>query len=315
MSVWVVTTVAVAIVVFLSLGGAVVVGLLIRSIGPLLAETISNGRSRDRVTSLLKRSALLVYALLLLSLLPWSVLLTTAGGMADQYFRNMVDEWMSEGELFKYLAIDKDEYFQLPLYWRQALAEITFREDGGDEALRQFISRLDIDDIETLELVAAYALTGALLVSRDAGEGSPPREISRMDLLHLEAIGIIDSVLPLNHKEIRAPTEEGDGSQTPDQLWLPGQQYGLQLRAVEPGAGTRLSFRVLTEIGTDLLQSLRRPTSLEYLCWLQRHFRARDIAAEIWSLTKEGMEEGYQLPASELPNVCESVYPRTRAGN
>ena len=60
-------------------GGAVAVCRLIRSIGPLLAEAISNGWSRDRVISLLKRSALLVYALLFLSLLPWSVLLTTAG--------------------------------------------------------------------------------------------------------------------------------------------------------------------------------------------------------------------------------------------
>ena len=307
MSVWIVTTVAVVIVVSLSLGGAVAVGLLIRSIGPLLAEAISNGWSRDRVISLLKRSTLLVYALLFLSLLPWSVLLTTAGGMADQYFRNMVDEWMSEGELFKYLAIDEGEYSQLPLYWRQALAEITFREDDADEALRQFISRLDIDDIKILELVAAYALGGGLLESRDAGEGSPSREISRMDLLHLQAIGIIDSTLPVNHKQIRASTEEGDDGQAPDYLWLNGQQYGLLLRAVEPGSGTRLSFHVLTEVGTDLLLALRRPVSLEYLCWLQRHFRARDMAAEIWSLTKDGMEEGYQRPAFELPNVCESV--------
>ena len=307
MSVWIITTVAVVIVVSLSLGGAVAMARLIRSIGPLLVEAISSGWSRDRIISLLRRSALLVYALLFLSLLPLSVLLTTAGGMADQYFRNMVDEWMSEGELFKYLAIDEDEYFQLPLYWRQALAEITFRKDDADEALRQFISRLDIEDIKTLELVAAYALGGALLESRDAGEGSPSREISRMDLLHLQAIGIIDSTLPLNHKEIRAATEEGNDSQAPDHLWLVGQQYGLLLRAVKPGTGTRLSFHVLTEIGTDLLLALRRPASLEYLCWLQRHFRARGMTAEIWSLTKDGMEEGYQLPAFELPNVCQSV--------
>ena len=307
MSVWMVTAVAVVIVVALSLGGAVAVSLLIRSIGPLLEETFSIGGSRDRIVSLLKRSALLVYALLILSLLPWSVLLTTAGGMADQYFRNMVDEWMSEGELFKYLAIDEDEYSQLPLHWRQALAEITFREDDTDEALRQFISRLDIDDIEVLELVAAYALGGALLELRDAGEESPSREISRMHLLHLQAIGIIDSTLPVNHKEIRASTEEGDGNLVPDYLWLNGQRYGLLLRAVEPGTGTRLSFHVLTEIGADLLLALRRPASLEYLCWLQRHFRARDMAAEIWSLTTDGMEKGYQQPAFELPNVCESV--------
>ena len=299
-------TVAAVIVVSL-LGGAVAVGLLIRSVGPLLAEAISNGWSRDRVNSLLKRSTPLIYALLFMSLFPWSVLLTTAGGMADQYFRNMVDEWMSERELFKFLAIDEDEYFQLPLYWRQALAEITFREDDADEALRQFISRLDMDDIEILKLVAAHALGGALLRSRDAGEGSPSGEISHMDLLHLQAIGIIDSTLPLNHKQIRASTEEGDGSQAPDHLWLTGEQYGLLLRAVEPGAGTSLSFHVLTDIGTNLVLALRKPTSLEYLCWLQRHFRAGNIAAEIWSLTKDGMKEGYQRPTSELPNVCEPV--------
>ena len=306
MSVWIVTTVAVVIVVSL-LGGVVTVRLLIRSIGHLLPETMSNGWSRDRVMSLLKRLMPLVYALLFLSLFPWSVLWTTAGGMADQYFRNMVDEWMKQGELFKYLAIDEDEYFQLPLYWRQALAEITFREDDADEALRQFISRLGTDDIEILELVAAYALGGALLESRDAGEGSPSREISRMDLLHLEAIGIIDSTLPLNHKQIRASTEEEDGNQAPDHLWLIGQQYGLLLQAVEAGTGTSLSFHVLTDIGTNLLLALRRPTSLKYLCWLQRHFRAGDMAAGIWSVTKDGMEEGYQRPVSELPKVCEPV--------
>ncbi len=307
MSVWIVTAVAAVIVVFLSLGGAVAVRLLIRSIGPLLPETIANGWSRDRVISLLKRATLFVYALLFLSLFPWSVLLTTAGGMADQYFRNIVDEWMSEGELFKYLAIDEKEYFQLPLHWRQTLAEITFREDDEDEALQQFISRLDIEDIELLELVAAHTLSSALLDPSDLGEGNPSREISHMHLLHLQAIGIIDSTLPLNHKEIRAATGEGDDSRTLDHLWLVGQQYGLLLRAVKPDTGTRLSFHVLTEIGTDLIRALPRPTSLKYLCWLQRRFRASDMTAEIWSLTKDGMEEGSQLPAFEVPNACESV--------
>ena len=307
MSVWMVTALVAVVVVIVSLGGVIAVGLLIRSLGPLLAEAIANGGTRERVVGLLKRSVLLVYALLLLSLLPWSALFTTEGGMADQYFRNMVDEWMSQGELFKYLAIDEDEFSNLPLHWRQALAEIIFRENDADEALRQFVSRLDLDDIEVLELVAAYALTGALLELRDAGEGSPSRKISHMDLLHLQAIGIIDSTLPLNHKEIRASAEGVDGNQDSRQLWLLGQQYALRLRALAPGGGTRLSFHVLTEVGTDLLLALRKPTSLEYLCWLQRHFRAPDLAAEIWSLSKDGMEEGYQFPASELTNVCERI--------
>ena len=305
MNVWLV--IAVAVVVIVSLGGVVAVLQLTKSIGPLLVEVNANGWKRDCVISLLRRSALLVSALLLLSLLPWSVLFTTAGGMADQYFRNMVDEWMTEGELFKYLAIDEDEYYSLPLHWRQALAEITFREDDEDEALRQFISRLDIDDIKALELVASRALTGALLASRDAGEGSPTREISYMDLIHLEAIGIIDSTLPLNHKTIRAATEGAGGDQNPDHLWLSGHQYALLLHSVAPDDSVQLSFHVLTEIGTDLLAALRNPPSLEYLCWLQDHFRAQEMAAEIWSITEDGMEEGYHRPVSELPNVCESV--------
>ena len=128
-----------------------------------------------------------------------------------------------------------------------------------------------------------------------------------MHLLHLQAIGIIDSTVPLNHKQIRPSAEERDGSQVPDRLWLIGQQYGLKLLAAEPGTGSTLSFHVLTEIGTDLLWALRRPTSRQYLCWLQRRFRECDLVAEIWSLTKDGMEDGYQLPASELPNFCESI--------
>ena len=305
MNTWLV--IAGAVVVVVSVGGVVAVRLLTKSIGPLLAEALTNGWKPDRVVSLLRRSAVLVFSLLFLSLLPWSVLFTTAGGMADQYFRNVVNEWMSEGELFKYLAIDEDEYSNLPLHWRQALAEITFREDDADEALRQFISRLDIDDIEVLELVASYALGGALLKLRDADDGSPAHEISYMDLIHLEAIGIIDSTLPLSHKQIRASTEETDGDQQPDHLWLFGRQYGFLVRAVEPDTGTSLSFHVLTEIGKDLLVALRRPTSPEYLCWLQRHFREKELAAEIWSVTRDSMKPDDVRMISEIPNVCESV--------
>ena len=45
----------------------------------------------------------------------------------DQWIRNMVDDWMSEPDLFESISIRPDEYAQLPPYWRQALAEIALR--------------------------------------------------------------------------------------------------------------------------------------------------------------------------------------------
>ena len=156
-----------------------VVGLrwMARSIEGLIVRSARNEWRHDDVVRLIRRLILLSPLILLLSLLPWSIAFTTAGVMADQFFRNLVDRWTDGPELFEHLAIDEGEYYGLPLHWRQALAEVAFRDDGEDEALKQFISRIDMRDIEVLEKVANYAVSGGLLELRQAtADGNPALE-------------------------------------------------------------------------------------------------------------------------------------------
>lgn len=302
MNAWQLIVIVTAVLVSLVVGFIVLLWIA-KSIGTLVSNSTRNGWQPDDVIRLVKKVVLLSPAILLLSLLPWSMLFTTFGVMADQYLRNLVNRWTSGPELFEHLAIDVDEYYSLPLHWRQALAEIAFREDDEDAALKQFISRLDMRDIEILELVAKYAVSGGLLdLRQSAADGNPAREIKTMDIIHLQAIGIIDSQLPLNHRTI--PTEVDATVLN----WLVGQRYALHLRSPPNSNSVRLSFRVVTETGMELVEALRRPTSISYLCWLQSHYSERGLVAEIWSTISKELEQGFEhFPVSELPEVCSTI--------
>ena len=299
-----------AIVVTVTGVGAIF--LLTKSIGFIAENAVKNKWQHDYVTRLLRRVALLGSAILLLNLLPWTVLLTTVGGMADQYFRNIVNQWMSGAELFQHLALNQDEYYSQPLHWRQALAEITLRQGDEEEALKQFISRLGTRDIRILESVAKYTLSGALLELRSSSKGDPIHELSAEDLVHLEAIGVIDSRIPLNHKRIRTATDAMASDNNTDNLWLAGHQYAIHLRASTSGNGASLSFIALTHIGNSLVRALRRPSTLLYLCFLQRHFRDQKISAEVWSITRQGLKGDSFRPISSITDVCESINVSTQ---
>ena len=305
MNAWLAT--AVLVVVLVTVAGVGCIFLLTKSIGAIAANAVKSEWQRDEITRLLRKVALLGSVVLLLNLLPWSVVFTTVGGMADQYFRNLVNHWMSGEDLFQHLAIDEDEYYSQPLHWRQTLAEITLRKGDEEEALRQFISRLGTDEIMILESVAKHALGGALLHLRSTPDGDSIRKLSYMELMHLEAIGIIDSALPLNHKNIRVVTDATAGDQNTDNLWLAGHQYAIHLRTSTTRNGASLSFNALTEIGKRLVKALRRPTSLPYLCWLQRHFHRQKMSVEIWSITRQGGEGDHFHAISEITDVCESI--------
>ena len=305
MNVWLAA--AFVAVVFVTIAGVVGIFLLTKLIGAAAEGAVKSGWQRDDISRLLRRVALWASVILLLNLLPLSVVLTTVGGMADQYFRNTVNQWMSGADLFQHLAIDEDEYYSQPLHWRQALAEIDLRVGDDEEALKQFISRLGTREIKLLESVAKYALGGNLLDSNPTSDGGPRREISYMDLIHLESIGVINSALPLNQKHIRAGTDATAEDDVTDNLWLVGHQYAIHLQASTAGSSASLSFIVLTEIGKKLVKALRRPTSLSYLCWLQRNFRDRKISAEIWSITRQSVEGNQFRAISVITDGCDSI--------
>ena len=286
--------------------GVPLVCWLTRSIAATAVAAKENNWQGDDLARLLRKGVLLLSVILFIPLLPWSFMFATIGSMADQFFRNTVNQWMTGPDLFEHLAIKEDEYNNLPLHWKQALAEIALREGDEDEALRQFVSQLDSRQIDLLELVAQRELGGTLLVFRPS-DGEPVEELSHMDMMHLEAIGVIDSALPLNHKEIRSATDTKSDGDTTDSLGLVGHQYGIYLRATPNGKGTSLSFNVLTETGNKLIDALRRPRSLSYLCSLHYHYSKRGLSAEIWSLREDGMAEFGYHPVAEITGACETL--------
>ena len=299
-------------VLLITLGLAIGTGfvakvLLIKWIGPVAKKIAGTKWQEEDVTRFFARVALLGPGFLLIALLPWSFLMTTFGSMADQYFRNSVNQWMSGPDLFQHLAIDEEEYFSLPLHWRQALAEIALREGDEDESLRQFISKLGTSEIQLLEAVARHAMSGSLVYGRGAADGEPIPGASYMDLQHLEAIGIIDSALPLNHQRIELVTDGAAGQDVHDELWLFGHEYGLQFRAVTAGESTMVSFIALTEDGKWLVRALREPTSLPYLCELHDGFRGPHLSTAVWSVTSQDMDEGDFRRVSDITEACEQI--------
>ena len=279
---------------------------LTKSLAATVIEAKEKNWQRDVLVRLLRKGVLFVSVIVFTPLLPWSFMFATIGGMADQYFRNTVNQWMSGPDIFEHLAIGEDEYNNLPLHWKQALAEITLREGDEDEALRQFVSQLDSRQIDLLELVAQRELSGSLLVFRPS-DGKPVEELSHMDLMHLEAIGVIDSVLPLNHKKIRSATDTKSDGDTTDSLWQVGHQYGIHLRVVTTGKEAGFSFNVLTDIGKKLIDALRRPRSLSYLCSLHYHYTKMGLSAEIWSLREDEMAEFSYYPVAEITSACDTL--------
>ena len=284
---------------------------LTKSLATTAVEAKEKNWQRDDLARLLRKGVLFVSVIVFTPLLPWSFMFSTIGAMADQYFRNTVNQWTDGPDLFEHLAIEEDEYNNLPLHWKQALAEIALREGDEDEALRQFVSQLDTRQIELLDLVAQRELSGSLLVFRPS-DGEPVEELSYMDMMHLESTGAIDSALPLNHKSINTVTDTKSDGDTTDSLWLVGHQYGIHLRAVTTGKGTGLSFNVLTEKGKKLIDALRRPRSLFYLCSLHYHYSKRGLSAEIWSFREDEMDEFSYYPVAEITTACETLEMTTQ---
>ena len=69
----------------------------------------------------------------------WAVFWLSIGGPAigaaifaffDQAVRNTVDGWMSGPEVFERIALNEEQFTELPLEWRQTLSEIELRPEG-----------------------------------------------------------------------------------------------------------------------------------------------------------------------------------------
>lgn len=291
--------VGVAVVVLLLCVGLVVTWRLTRSVGRLVARLAAGGWTEEQdVVRLVRRALALVFCVgVLISPVPWSLAVSTLGGMADQFFRNTVNQWMSGPSIFRNLAINEPDYRSLPLPWRQALAEIDLRDSDDDEALRQLVSTLSTGDLKVLELAARYGLGGQLI------DSPVPWQLSSQSLARLEEWGLaLNTRVPLIHHTVGGGDQAASGATEP--LFLAGYPYGLYLSGREGAPGVSVSFFELTDLGWKVLQATRLPTDLVYLCQLQAHFRSKGLVAEIWPISAPWQNEGQLQRISETSVLC-----------
>ena len=201
--------------------------------------------------------------------------------MADQFFRNTVNQWMSGPDLFRSLAIEGDE----------------------DEGRRQLIARLSIEDIEVLDFTAKYALGGNLV------ESSVPWELTSELLAHLEERGLaLNTRIPFVHRSVGGAAATSPAER--EVLFLAGYLYGLHLRAPKGAPCVNVSFYELTDLGRKMLRATRRPTDLVYLCRLKSHFESSGLVAEIWPIFAEERQQNQFLRTSRTTVLCEAVISR-----
>ena len=132
----------------------------------------------------------------------------------DQTIRNTVDDWMSEPDLFESISISPEEYVQLPLYWRQALAEIALRSKEEAIDAQNIIEGLKMEDMELISLLAPYMTSKGILRDNTRLSEHPMPELSYSDFSHLEDLGILEDV----NNGMKFKLNEN---------WAPGTEAGL----------------------------------------------------------------------------------------
>ena len=282
--------------------GFVGIRILTKSLGKTLGNATADKLTETEITRVLRKASLMISIVLLINLVPWSFILTTGGSMLDQFFRNKVNHWTSGPDIFRHLAIKQNDYHALPLYWKQALSEITVRDGEDEEEIKQFISSLDSYDLSVLDLVASYALGGTLVVERTPNRSQQVGKLTSRDIAHLVNKRIISSALPINHITLGTKGgNEGNNSETPTKQPLVGIHYGMLFYSNNEKL---LSYYDLSELGKRIVKSMRKTTSILYLCRLQKHLLEDDIFTEVIVIEHEGAGEGMVIPVANVDQYC-----------
>lgn len=186
------------------------------------------------------------------------VLTGLAVAIADRLTRSDTEE-PPTAYLFDHLAIEPADYHALPLYWRQALTEIVYRESDGSDRLRELVGTLDMDRIRLLGRIAPYYV-GRGHIARDGTRSSehPIPGVEFHEFLALEEWGVLQDV------------SGGVRYTMYDDTILFGQGLALrvELHDAEPEP-VNYPITKVTEVGTELFASIGGVRSdLRYFKWL-----------------------------------------------
>ena len=212
----------------------------------------------------------------------WAVFWVSIGGPAigaaiftffDQAVRNTVDTWMSGRELFEHIALSEEQYRELPLQWRQTLAEVVLRPEGEALDAKRVAETATAEDLELIGRLAPFLVVQHIARDEQLMSEHPIPGVSYDDLRRLEEIGIVDDVnlgvfFPLTSEE-----------NNPSTVRLPGTTMLIEASGESQDINSRLELTRLTVAGNTLLRGLRAPSNVAYFEWI-----ARRLEKDGWSV-------------------------------
>ena len=205
----------------------------------------------------------------------------------DQGIRNLVDHWMSDPDIFGAISITQDEYAQLPMYWRQALAEITLRPKEEAIDVQRLISSMTLEDIMLIDLLAPYATNIGILRDNKQLSEHPMPELSYKDFSHFEDIGILEDVS--NGMTLKIPTNSKHS--------LEGTTVLLRFKTEIAKKETVLEVTGLTRGGQQLIDALRVPSNIAYFEWFANNLEEEGCTVDLFAtgIKKSSMSEKNEI--------------------
>ena len=211
----------------------------------------------------------------------------------DQAIRNSIDEWMSEADLFDSISISPDDYAELPLYWRQALAEIALRPKEEAVDAQNIIEGLKLADIKIVDLLAPYAISIGILRDDNQLSEHPMPELSYSDFSHLEDLGILEDV---NNGRIYDITKDWNPDSNID---IRGTTVTLRFKANDPTIKFVIKTTAFTKGGMQLIEALRVPSNIMYFEWYAETLEEKGFTVELLEMgvKKNSMSETKEIQA------------------
>ena len=198
--------------------------------------------------------------------------LVTAG---DQWLRNVVDEAMSEPDMYSSLAIDAEQYLDLRLHWRQVLAELSVRPETAETAeIRELMKTLTPDQIALIDKIVPYVIDGFLVRDTSKASYHPMPGLSLVDFATLEDLGILQGVR--------------DAYKRPNQavgvpMTMSGATAALKITRVGEEGDVSLSVTRLTDTGQTLVRLLRVPSDILYFEWIARQIEEEGVDVKVFA--------------------------------
>ena len=208
----------------------------------------------------------------------WGILLALGWSIADETTRIWVRDALGGGprvvvmseESQKFPLLKTDSYHELPIIWKQVLAEVQVNQSKYPARFVSIMQGLTLDDISTLEHIAPYVVGDAIVHAADFDIGYDIPLVTDLEFQRLQTIGIIISpqfgsmikdIVPKNEK--------------PAQMVLKGTTLALLTKASTLTETFKIHLTPLTEEGGRIIRLLKKPTSLKGLCMIAAQIKQR----------------------------------------